>query len=138
MKNITLVKGDNPLAILHFPDLKLYIYASTEEILQKALVETDLFNELKSGSYEDIKITDGDILNILPDGTLIYDKFDYTDYSYYGRCHWWDYGDYDNGSYIDELKSIAAYQGFDDETIDELLGEGLTPEEIEDFIYCCE
>ncbi len=137
---IWLVKGDSPLSIIHFPDLKLYVYASTEEILWKALVETDLFGELKSGNYENIKIIDGDILNILPDGTLVYDNFDYTDYSYYGRCHWWDYGTYSSNSdpYIEDLKMIAAYQGFDEDTIDELLGEGLTPEEIENFIYCCE
>ncbi len=46
---IWLVKGDSPLSLIHFPDLKLYIYASTEEILWKALIETDLFYHLKNG-----------------------------------------------------------------------------------------
>lgn len=135
--SIWLVKGDSPLSILHFPDLGLYVYASTEEILWKALIETDLFQELKDGAYESIKITDGDILNILPDGTLVYDKFDFIDYSYYGRCNWWDYGIADDYSYISELKSAAAYQGYTAEEIDELLAEGFTPEEIEEMLYCC-
>ena len=104
----------------------------------KALVETDLFQELKDGAYESIKITDGDILNILPDGTLVYDKFDFIDYSYYGRCNWWDYVISDDYSYISELKSAAAYQGYTAEEIDELLSEGFTPEEIEEMIYCHE
>lgn len=133
-----LVRGDSPLSLIHLPKYHLYVYASTEEILYKALVDTKLFEEIKTGNFEEIPIHEGDILNILPDGTVVDNKFNYTDYSYYGRCHWWDYGDYDNGSYIDELKSIAAYQGYSAEEIDELLAEGFTQEEIEDFIYCCE
>lgn len=137
--SIWLVKGDSPLSILHFPDLKLYVYASTEEILWRALIETDLFCELKNGEYENVKIIDGDILKILPDGTLVYDKFNYTDYSGYGRCNWWDYGMGDNYySYMDELKSAAAYHGYSAGEIEELLAEGFTPEEVEEFIYCCE
>ncbi|MDD4689407.1 MAG: class II glutamine amidotransferase [Eubacteriales bacterium] len=31
--NTYLVKGDNPLSILHFPKHKIYVYASTDEIL---------------------------------------------------------------------------------------------------------
>lgn len=32
-----LVKGDNPLCLYHYPRLGVYLYASTEEILRKAL-----------------------------------------------------------------------------------------------------
>ncbi|MGN0150275.1 MAG: class II glutamine amidotransferase [Clostridia bacterium] len=135
---IWLVKGDSPLSILHFPDLKLYVYASTEEILWKALIETDLFYELKRRKYEDVKITDGDILNILPDGTLVYDRFNYIDYSGFKSCHWWDYGTGNDYPYMDDLKAVAAYQGYSEEDIDELLSNGFTPEEIEEYIYCCE
>ncbi|MCI8404741.1 MAG: hypothetical protein HFE49_07540 [Clostridia bacterium] len=133
--SIWLVKGDSPLSILHFPDLKLYVYASTEEILWKALIETDLFCELKSGKYEDIKITAGDILHILQNGELVYSKFNFTDYSSYGRCNWWDYGADGDYSYIDDIKSISAYYGYSAEEIDELLAEGFTPEEIEATLY---
>lgn len=35
--NLYFVKGDNPMCIYHFRDKGVYIYASTEEILQKAL-----------------------------------------------------------------------------------------------------
>lgn len=55
----------------------------------KALIETDLFNELKNKNYEEIELTDGEILNILPDGTLVFDRFNYIDYSYYGRLFYW-------------------------------------------------
>lgn len=135
---IWLIKGDSPLSILHFPDLNLYVYASTEEILWKALIETDLFYELKSGKYENVKITDGDILNILPDGTLVYDRFNYIDYSSFKSCRWWDYEIENDYPYMDDLKAVAAYQGYSEEDIDELLNNGFTPEEIEEYIYCCE
>ena len=38
--------------------------------------------------------------------------------------------------YIEDLKSVAAYQGYSPEDIDELLENGFAPEEIEEYIYC--
>ena len=35
--NLYFVKGDNPLCIYHYPKTGIYLYASTEEILKKAL-----------------------------------------------------------------------------------------------------
>lgn len=143
--SIWLVKGDSPLHILHFPELQIYIYASTEEILWKALIETDIFDELKNGNYKEVPVSCGDILNILPDGNIVYDKFKYTEYSGYGNCRWWDYGyDFDcekihnKDGYIEDLKSIAAYQGFSGDEIDALLDSGFAPEEIEEYIYSYE
>lgn len=129
-----LVRGDSPLSLIHIPKYKLYVYASTDEILYKALVDTKLFAEIKQAAFKDIEINSGDILNILPDGSIVYDKFKYTDYSYFGNCHWWDY-DISESSYIDDLKSVAAYQGYSPDDVDELIKSGFTPEEIEDFIY---
>ncbi|MBE7021140.1 MAG: hypothetical protein E7411_06890 [Ruminococcaceae bacterium] len=42
--NIYLVKGDSPLSIIDFPEEKIYVYASTDEILYKALIDTMLMN----------------------------------------------------------------------------------------------
>ena len=47
--NLYLVKGDSPLSVLHFPKQKIYVYASTESILYKALVDSPLFSALKKG-----------------------------------------------------------------------------------------
>lgn len=132
-----LVRGDSPLALIHIPKYELYVYASTDEILYKALVETKLFEEIKKGAFEEIGINSGDILNILPDGTIVYDKFEYTDFSYFGHCQWWNYNISKN-SYIDDLKSVAAYQGYSPEDVDELLNNGFTPEEVEEYLYCIE
>lgn len=141
--NLYLVKGDSPLSILHFPKKKIYVYASTDEILYRALIDSPLFSALKKGKFETIDITEGDILKIAPDGKIEKHTFEYS--YYYGR-NWWDYGRYSyfsisedsyeqEDSYINDLKSVAAFQGFDESAIDELLSQGFTTQEIEDYIY---
>ena len=133
-----LVRGDSPLSLVHIPKYKLYVYASTSEILFKALVETKLFEEIKKAKFEEINISEGDILNLLPDGNIVYDRFKYTDYCYLGRgYHWYDWDYYEN-SYIDDLKSVATYQGYSPKDVDELLDNGFSPEEIEEYLYCVE
>ena len=69
----------------------------------------------------------------MPNGKVLTDTFSYTDYSDF---HWWDYSLKDD--YIEDLKSVAAYQGYSPEVVDTLLAEGFMPEEIEDYIYCME
>ena len=145
--NLYLIKGDSPLSILHFPKEKIYIYASTEEILWKALIETDMFIDIKDSNYEQVKISDGDILRISPQGKLDYDKFNFIDYSGNKYCKWWNYG-YDTNTvksdkdysdvYIEDLKCIAAYQGYSPDDIDTMLDNGISPDEIEEYLYCWE
>ena len=140
--NLYLVKGDSPLHILHFTKSKIYVFASTEEILFKALVDTNFFAELKKGEYDEVPIYEGDILKISPDGELTQSRFDYK---YYCGRGWWEYGElysskidnevYTEQDYIEELKYIAMYQGIDPEEIDMLLAEGFTLDELEDYVY---
>ena len=54
--SIWLVKGDSPLSILHFPEKQIYVYASTDKILYKALVDSPLFENLRKGMCENIPI----------------------------------------------------------------------------------
>lgn len=137
--NIFLIKGDSPLSVLHFPKLGMYVYSSTDEILYKALVDSPLFSALKKGEYEEIAISEGDILKIRSDGRLEKSTFEYS--YYYGRG-WWDYGfctttgRRSGNEYVDDLKSVASYLGYSPDTIDELIDGGFSPEEIEEYIYC--
>ena len=134
-----LVRGDSPLSLVHLPKYKLYVYASTDEILYKSLVDTKLFSEIKSGSFEEIAVRSGDIIRLLPDGKLLNDTFNYEDYSGWYNCSWCNYTSKANqSSYIEDLKSVAVYQGVAPEAVDELLNEGFSPEEIEEYIYCLE
>lgn len=143
--NIWLVKGDSPLSILHFPKMKMYVYASTDEILYRSLIDySPLFSALKYGEYEVIDISEGDILKIRPDGIIERGKFEFS--YYYGKG-WWEYDSYSyislgnatSGSakndYIKSLKSVASYMGYNPGVVDELIKDGFTLDEIEDYMY---
>lgn len=137
--NLYLVKGDNPLEVLHFPEQKIYVYASTEEILWKALVSSSLFDNLKSGRYEQLIIGEGDIVRISHGGKVEYKKFRISDRIYGSLyrdtafCDW--YGNSDC-NYISELKSVAGVMGYSPDLVDEMLGCGFTFDDIEEYIYC--
>ena len=145
--NIYLVKGDSPLSILHFPKLKLYVYASTDEILYKALIDSPIFPSIKRGEYEQIPIDEGEILKICPDGRIERGEFDFRYYR--GRYNWWDYGtpySYTVGGqsdgakdyakdYLETLKQMAMYEGYSPGLIDDLLAEGFSLDKIEMYLY---
>ncbi len=78
--SLYIVKGDNPMAIAHFNGY--YIYASTAQILEKAL------NKLNLRVFTSVVTNEGDILKISPEGKITKDTFDFDmfyDYSYWGR-----------------------------------------------------
>ena len=141
--NIYLVKGDSPIILLHFPKERIYVYASTEAILYKALVDSFLFDSLKECHYERIQIQEGDILKIRADGQLEIQKFDYQYYR--GQCRWYNWGWHETEdstpkigtSYVDDLKRFAMYQGFSEDAVEALLEDGFTPEEVEEYLYEC-
>lgn len=69
-----LVKGTNPIAIYHFAELGSYVYASTNEILEKAL------NSLKFNyPHTQVRLADGEILQINPDGTVVKNTFEMSE-----------------------------------------------------------
>ena len=57
--NLYIVKGDNPFCLVHYPEKGLYLYASTERILGKALILLNL-----PGTPELVELSCGDILRI--------------------------------------------------------------------------
>ena len=136
--SLYFVKGDSPLAIVHLKKLKMYVYASTDEILYKSIIDGGLFNEILSGDFEIITSSDGDILKIDKKGKIT--RSTYTPATiYYNFKNWYEYNDiYADDDYIDELKSVAKSLGYDEEQIDFLLDVGYTPEDVEEFIYCGE
>lgn len=141
--NIYLVKGDSPISILHFRKIGVYVFASTEQILWRALIDSELFSELQKGNYEQIELKPGDILKIKNNGHTEMAKFNYT---YSLSPHWYDFGDrfmYDEDEgddykqqYMEDIKTVAAMYGEDPELIEELYEQGFTFEELEDLIYC--
>lgn len=140
--NIYIIKGDSPLRILHLTKLKLFVFASTDQILWRAL-STSLLSELKSGNFEEVHIEQGEILKLSPDGVITRGSFEYlSNYFMSGMYHWWDAGDLcgecgdTEEDYVTELKSMAGGFGYTSEEIDGMLQSGYSPEEIEDRFYC--
>ena len=145
--NLYIVKGDNPLCLYHYPERGLYIYASTEEILKAGLKKL----RLNFGKHERVKLESGDILKIDSAGKQSRSKFDdmglYYNYSFYPYSHGWEdiwsapskpstvALDPAEKQYLDDMKHIAFHFGYFPEDIDELLAEGYTLDEIEEFIF---
>lgn len=137
--NLYIVKGDSPISLFHFPEKKVYVYASTLSILWKALVDTELFTDLQLNEYEEIDISDGEILKLYSSGQTQRDKFEFNEYASYGLDWRTGYCSRSYGTrneYIDDIKTVASYYGYDGEEIDCLLKNGFTPEEVEDMLYC--
>ena len=145
--NLYFVKGDNPLCIYHYPKTGLYLYASTEEILQKALDALHLPLE----KPEKINVFCGEILKIDSSGNITRGSFcnDHLKASYYNSyaTHPWSWRcgydmayieAYYGTSYIEELKSVAGAFGYCADDVEHLLEEGFSPEELEDYFYGCE
>lgn len=123
-----LVKGSNPIAVYHFKQLGLYIYASTKEILDNALKIVGF-----KYRHTEIKLTDGEILQINSDGTAVKDTFEMTE-KYnglldYSCCDGW----YDE-SEKDLLLDFCGMFGVSEDDVELLLDFGYTCDEIEDLL----
>ncbi len=146
--NLYIVKGDNPLCLYHYPEKGLYIYVSTEEILKADLKKL----RLNFGKHEKVKLESGEILRIDSTGRQSRYTFDdmglYYNYNcYFPYSHGWEdiwsapskpstvALDPAEKQYLDDMKHIAFHFGYMPEDIDELLAEGYTLDEIEEFIF---
>ena len=133
------VKGNNPMCIYHYRQAGLYVYASTEEILKKAMLRA----KLQLGSVEKIQLFSGEILRIDARGRISRSHFDdsrlYTSFLP-PWPHWEGYvpvkRPYVQDSWLEDLKSVAVFYGLYPEDIDALIQDGIDPLEIEEMLYC--
>ena len=121
-----LVKGSNPIYLIHFKSLGLYLYSSTKEIMLEALIKSK-FNL----DFEVIHLDDSDIISINSMGIINKNYFNFTqiDNSFYYR----NYLDY----FDDELDILLDYCtniGIDEDDVYTLLDYGFEVEEIEYII----
>ncbi|WP_295215565.1 class II glutamine amidotransferase [Ruminococcus sp.] len=120
-----LVKGTNPLAIYHYPEFGLYLYASTDKILQTALQKSG-FNP----AYQLIPINDGDMIQINPDGTMKKNSFKILT-----RIDWQYHYDYlDWLCEDDDLLDICTCFGVSREDVHFLRSCGFASDEIEELL----
>ena len=133
--DLYLIKGDNPLNIAHFPAVGVFAYASTTEILNKALARCG--NWLGRG--EKIDIATGDIVKIDSRGRIIRGTFDASKF-YRSSWGYWDTPLYPRLPHSEEehlslLKSVAKAFGFTGEMVDRLLDQGFTIDDVENLLY---
>ena len=128
-----IVRGNNPICLYHYPDLGLYLYASTETILTRA-TQRFLF---PLGNHEKCPIEMGEIRKIQPDGQQEYHVFSTDMFS--PSLHWIDWEDpckpQSSDPYLETLRAMAGLYGYSAEDIDIMLDEGMLPEEIEAYFY---
>lgn len=142
LNHLYFVRGDNPLCIYHYPGLRLYLYASTEQILGKAVSRM----RLPLAMPDLVPVSCGDMLCIDSDGQIQRERFQtdqlFPDWCYSGRQSVlpYEYSVYDNDehSYWAELRSVAASFGYAPDDITALGRQGFSPEEIEELLYCAE
>ena len=138
--NLYFVKGENPLMIYHYPKLGLYLYASTAEILDIALWSLTM----EKSVYEIIQPEIGHILRIDNHGEQEVSYFELIEqYSYFSPWTAFDLpvqkhisrNHVTQQEYIQAMKTVAVFLGFEVEFIDSLISDGYTIGDIEDIIY---
>ena len=129
--SLFLVKGSNPLTIYHYKELGLYVYASTTEILEKALKSTGF--DLKCN---EVIVKEGNIIQIEPNGEIWSSEFKIHETErFFGRWYNYGYNDFEeNEEYFNDLKTICGYYGVDEEEIEYLRSLGYSYDEIEEMI----
>ncbi len=130
-----IVKGDSPLSIAYFPECGVYVYASTAEILNRAL--TRYGRQL--GCRKTVEVEMGELLKIDRRGHITRATFDASKLC---RPSWeyWSSSLYAEppkmeSEHIRLLKSVARAFGFTGEMIDRLLDQGFTTDDIEEILY---
>ena len=116
-------------------DRKSYVYASTAEILNKALARCG--NWL--GREEKGDIAMGDIIKIDSNGRITRGTFDASKF-YLSSWRYWDTPLYpkaprSESEHLALLKSVAKAFGFTGEMVDRLLEQGFTIDDIEEILY---
>lgn len=140
--NLYFIKGSNPLTIYHYPKLGLYLYASTQEILANALKTLGMQKIV----HETVLPWPGDILRIDSRGQMEKSTFVVDDPfpTFVSRAqrispefrHNHRVRQRAQQEYIQAMKSLAVFYGYEADYVDALLADGYTAAELEDLIYC--
>lgn len=127
--SLYIIKGNNPMCLLHFESLGLYIYTSTESIMKNALSKIGLYKF----ASEKVEVIEGNILRIDKNGEITKSQFEPKQYrsknmSWYGA---------DEPYYSVHEELLLAYcgcYGVDSYDVELLLEYGYTCDEIEDML----
>ena len=139
--NLYFVKGENPMCIYHYPKLGIYIYASTKEILEKALKKMGMPRK-----GVEVEIECGDILMIDSEGKQTRSEFllkeSYWSWRHYPYSYSYEYiptpkkaNSKIEQEYIEDLRTVASFCGYHPTIVDEFIDDGFTLDEVVDMLY---
>lgn len=127
--NLYIIKGSNPMCLLHFPALGIYVYASTESIMKNALKRVGLHKFV----YERVQTDEGDILRI--DKTGVIERAEFEPKLFRSRyCGWHDWEDEMFSVHEELLLAYCGCYGVDSSDVELLLEYGYTCDEIEEML----
>ena len=127
-----LVKGSNPMCLLHFTELGLYVYASTESILKKALQKAGFHKY----PFEALHVEEGTILKIDRYGFLSGSAFEVQESFQFGKWADW-YDELEDEYYTQQeelLLEMCSCYGVTEEDVLLLLDYGYSADEIEEML----
>ncbi|HRU97951.1 MAG TPA: class II glutamine amidotransferase [Ruminococcus sp.] len=127
--SLYIIKGSNPMCLLHFKDIGLYVYASTESIMKNALKRVGLHKF----AYERVQTDEGDILRIDKNGVIERSEFEPRLFrSRYGGWHDWE--DEMFSVHEELLLAYCGCYGVDSSDVELLLEFGYSCDEIEEML----
>lgn len=130
--SLYIIKGSNPMFLLHFEMLGIYVYASTESIMKNALKKVGMLNY----HYTKIETVHGDIIKIDSTGAITRSEFEgKEDFRYASFMRYFD--DWEDNYYTQHeqlLLEMCNCYGVDEDDVMILLDYGYTADEIEDML----
>lgn len=132
--NLYFIKGNNPLTIYHYPEVGLYLYASTTEVLELAIGGLGI----QSWRKEILQPKQGVILRIDRRGRTSTSKFDDIRLHQFPRW-FFDYDPYDpfeqDQEYWEMLEEIAPSLGVPEDELRMLAEAGYSAFDAEELLY---
>jgi len=126
--DLYIIKGSNPMCLLHFPSLGMYVYASTESIMKNAMKRVGLHKF----AYERVETNEGDILRIDKTGELSRSEFEPR--LYRSKFTSWLDDEAYYSVHEELLLSYCGCYGVDSSDVELLLEYGYTCDEIEEML----
>lgn len=127
--SLYIIKGSSPMFLIYFEKLDLYVYASTESIMKKALKRSGL-NQHK---YQIIKLTEGDIISISRSGKIDCTEFEMSKLEHLSGFRYTNLTDYYTCQ-EEMLLEICGCFGVSEEDVLLLLDYGYTADDVEEML----